>query len=99
MLPCQWLLAKRRGPCIPRLKPGAFWLIFCKTTREVTILIGGRIGEVTPRQCGGAHDTITARQHPGFVLDVSLPGVQILLSIAAEAQRVIDGNERLQRAA
>jgi hypothetical protein len=34
-----------------------------------------------------------------FRVDVSLPGVQNLLRIVAEAQRVIDANERVVRAA
>ena len=55
--------------------------------------------EMTLSQRGGVSDTINGRQHRSFELDLSLPSVQKLLSIAAEAQRVIDRRERLQAVA
>jgi hypothetical protein len=63
------------------------------------MLRGGPMCEMTLSQRGGVSDTINGRQHRSFELDLSLPGVQRLLSIAAEAQRVIDTRERLQAVA
>jgi hypothetical protein len=69
------------------------------TSRKSAMLRGGPVGEMTLSQRGDVSDTINGRQHRSFVLDLSLPGVQKLLSIAAEAQRVIDRRERLQEVA
>jgi len=66
------------------------------TSSKSAMLRGGSKCEMTPSQHGGVSDTINGRQHRSFELDLSLPGVQKLLSIAAEAQRVIDRRERLQ---
>ncbi len=63
------------------------------------MLRGRPMCEMTLSQHGGVSDTINGRQHRSFVLDLSLPGVQKLLSIAAEAQRVIDRREQLQEVA
>jgi hypothetical protein len=66
------------------------------TSGKSAMLRGGPMCEITLHQRGGVSDTINGRQHRSFELDLSLPGVQKLLSIAAEAQRVIDRRERLQ---
>lgn len=69
------------------------------TRRKLAMLVGCRNGEIHSRQRDGVSATITARQKRTFVLDLSFPGVQKLLSIVAEAQRAIDKNERLREAA
>jgi hypothetical protein len=69
------------------------------TSSKSAMLRGGPMGEKTLSQCGGISDTIDGRQHRSIVLDLSLPGVQKLLSIAAEAQRAIDRSERLKEVA
>jgi len=69
------------------------------TSSKSAMLRGGPMGEMTLSQRGDVSDKINGRQHRSFVLDLSLPGVQKLLSIAAEAQRVIDRRERLQEVA
>jgi hypothetical protein len=69
------------------------------TSGRSAMLRGGLMCEMTLSQRGGVSDTINGRQRRSFELDLSLPGVQKLLSIAAEAQRVIDRRERLQAVA
>ena len=69
------------------------------TSSKSAMLHGGPMCEMTLSQRGGVSDTINGRQNRGFQLDLSLPGVQKLRSIAAEAQRVIDRRERLQAVA
>jgi hypothetical protein len=69
------------------------------TSSKSAMLRGGPKCEMTLSQRGGVSDTINGRQHRRFELDLSLPGVRKLLSIAAEAQRVIDRRQRLQAVA
>ena len=74
--------------------------VAAEMTRDTSAMLrGGPKCEMALSQHGGVSDTINGRQHRSFELDLSLPSVQKLLSIAAEAQRVIDRRERLQAVA